>query len=249
MDVVILAGGKSDDDLRAASGAEFRADVPYLGRPMVEIVASSMAYLGQPLIVGARQGTYPRQIEGGQNFIESIVTALAEIVDSTFLLATVDLPFLTQGAVEGFLERCDPAADLNYPIIPLEICTREHPLLKRTSLKLKEGVFTGGNLSLVKTEAMRRGLPILKEAYARRKKPLHLANMVGLTTLGRVAVGQFLPSTLPIQTLEQQVGAFLQMSVRGIITPFASIGTDIDSADQYLSIISSPAANISADSR
>ncbi len=232
MDVVILAGGRCGPDLRAASGVEFRAELPIDGRPILEIVVEAAAPLGEPIVVGGPQGLYPRQFPGGNSFLESLAVGLAHAGDEV-LIVNADLPRLTTAGLEDFLGRCDRSAALNYPIIRLEDCERAFPGMRRTSLRLSEGRFTGGGIGLVRTELMLRSMPILERAYAARKRPIELARIVGMRTLWRLVLGALAPSTLSIAFLEGSVGRFLQAPLHAVITPCPELGADIDNAEQY----------------
>lgn len=237
MDVVILAGGKSDPELAEKTGAEFRADVPFEGKTMLERVLFAVSAVGRTIVVGGNPVEGQISVPGGRTFIESIKNGLDSVSTETFFLATVDLPCLTQEAVADFISRCDASAALNYPIIEVEDCEREFPGMKRTLLKLREGTFTGGNVAVMRTDLMRKALPVLERAYAYRKSPAKLASLVGYGILGRIVLAKVLPSTLTLARLERAVGGFLGVRVKAIQTPFAEIGADIDNYSQYKSLI------------
>lgn len=236
MDVLVLAGGKCSDALREATGVEFRASLPVDGRPMVELVLGAVRHLGAPILVGGPEGLTKRHVPAGRSFVESLRAGLDAVETETFLLVTGDLPFLTRDAVDDFLNRADPSAMISYPIVPIAEAERAFPGVKRTAIKLREGRFTGGNLGLIRTDAMRSAMPTIEKAYAARKQPLRLAAIVGFGTLLRVALGQVIPVTLPLATLERAVGRFLGGPVRAIVTPYAEIGADVDDLEQYLAI-------------
>jgi hypothetical protein len=105
--------------------------------------------------------------------------------------------------------------------------------MRRTTLKLREGRVTGGNVALMETEAMRRALPVMARAYAMRKKPLKLAQIVGFGTLFRVALGQVAPSTLPLSCLEGAVGRFLGTKVRVVVSHYPGLGADLDKVGDW----------------
>ncbi len=237
MDVVILAGGTCDPDLAALSGVATRAELPFRGRRFVDIVLEATAPLGDLVLVGGPAGLADRQVAPGSTFLESVSSGLDAVRTEAFLLVTCDTPFLTTEGLRDFLDRCDPEAGVNYPIIPIADCEAQFPGLKRTALKMREGRFTGGNAALIRTGLMRASLPVLEQAYAARKSPLRLAGLVGWQTLLRVMVGRLSPNTLTQRTLERAVGAFLGMPVKGIVTHHAEIGTDIDDATQYSALL------------
>ncbi|MFC6591747.1 hypothetical protein ACFP81_06780 [Deinococcus lacus] len=88
---------------------------------------------------------------------------------------------------------------------------------------MREGTFTGGNLFLLRPELVQQFLPRLREVLAARKAPLRLAAMIGPGILLRLLTRQ-----LTVPELEAAVSRLLGAEVRGLVTPHASIGTDID---------------------
>jgi len=233
VDVVILAGGRCDDELRAATGAEFRAEIEIGGERLVDTVLNATRPLGEAILVGGPEGLGARQVPAGENFCDSLRKGLEQVTTDQFLLVTVDLPCLTTQALQDFIDRCEPKAGLNYPIVAIEMCDEMFPGMKRTTLKLREGVFTGGNVALMDTAMMRKAVPIMEKAYELRKKPLRLAMIVGIGVLGRVVLGQIVPKTLDLPSLERALGKFLKVPVHAVPTDFAELGADLDKADQY----------------
>lgn len=235
MDSLILAGGKCPDDLRQATGCELRAELPFRGVPSARLVADvikAVAPEGKTVVVGY-------EIEGcanapaGKSFVDSLRNGLVKIESEAFLLAAADLPFLKTESVRHFVNSADSKMLINYPIIPLDLCEKAFPGMKRTAIKLREGRYTGGNIGVANTALMRRILPILDEAYANRKKPLRLAAQVGFGTLARLAVGQVFPAALPLATLENAVAKFLGGPVKALATPYPDLGADVDNVVQY----------------
>lgn len=227
MDVVILGGGATSPQLRALSGAERRSDLRFGGRTMLAIAEQALAPFGEPIVVGGPL------IAAGGSFIDSLARGVERVKAETFLLSTADLPFLTTEAVGDFVARCDPKALVNYPIVPVALCEQRFPKFRRTTLCLREGRYTGGNLGLMSTAMMRQALPILERAYSARKSPLRLAGMVGYGTLFRVLLGRAWPRSLSLTRLERGVTGFLGAPVKAIVSHYPEVATDIDSADQY----------------
>jgi len=233
MDVVILAGGRCDEALRAATGVELRADIVVGGKTLTERVLAATAPFGEAILVGGPLGAASRRVESGANFCDSLGNGLAQVATERFLLVTVDLPCLTKEGLQDFIANCDISAGLNFPIVRIEDCERAFPGMKRTTLKLREGTVTGGNVGLMETATMRRVLPVMERAYALRKKPMKLAQMVGFGTLGRVLLGQALPASLPVKRLEEGVGRFLGAKVHAVFSTFAELGADLDKASDF----------------
>ncbi len=232
-DIVILAGGECPADLALVAGVPNRADIPYGDKTFLQIAIDAVKPLGEPLIVGGNPDRHPRTTPGGNSFVESLELALNAITTERFLLVFADLPFLTPQSVAKFLELSDPTADVNYPIVPADLCESAYPGLKRTAITLKEGRLTGGNLAFLRTQPVRESLPALKKLYAKRKSPLHLARIMGLKTLALLLKSQLSPSKVKISDFEKAVGRAFNLEVKGVLVPDPAIGTDIDSADQY----------------
>ena len=236
MDCVILAGGKSSPNMKTATGCEYRADLPIGGMRMVEYVAKAIREAlpeTQKIIVVGSQIDGCVTAEAGQSFLGSLNNGMQLVETETFLIATADLPFLTKESVEEFVKKSDRRAALNWPIIPIEICKKEFPNMKRTTLKLKEGRFTGGNLALCNKELMQKSLPILQTAYQNRKSVFKLASQIGIGAMARVAFGQIFPKTLPLKTLEAKIAKFLGAPVKAVICSGADLGADVDSLEHY----------------
>lgn len=237
MDVVILAGGRCSPDLAEFAGVEHRALLPYGGKTMVEIVFEATRHVGPAVVVGGPEAIGDCHVPAGENFIESLAAGIAEVGSERFLLATADLPFLTSAAVDDFVTRSEPGNLLSYPIVDARLAAERFPGMKRTVVRLREGVFTGGNLAVIETALMQHSLPIMRRAYAYRKSPLKLAGLVGVGTLARLALARLIPSTLSIATLERAVSRFLGGPVRAIPTRFPEIGADVDNLEQYRAIL------------
>lgn len=234
MDVVILAGGKCTPELEALGGTPYRAMLPFHGRPMVEIVRNATSFLGPPIIVGGPPGMSDRQTTPGETFIESLNLGLNEVKTKTFLLATSDLPFITEVAIKDFIDRCTDNATIYYPIINVNtIIDPRYVGLKRTTLRLQEGRFTGGNIAIINADLIRKVLPLMQQAYDARKSPVQLAKMIGLETLAQVLIGQVCPQVLSIKKLERAIERFLKEPVKAIVTPYAEVGIDVDNAEHY----------------
>lgn len=232
MNVVILAGGRCPEDLHRHAGVEWRALLPFGHRTALDVVREALRAWGEPIVVGPSilgPGTVP----GGASFVESFRAGLERVQAPRFLLCTSDLPFLREEAVRDFVTRASDAA-IAYPIVEVGLTERAFPGMKRTSARLREGRFTGGNVALFETDAARRILPLLEEAYALRKRPLALARRLGWGTLARVLVGQAVPAVLPLASLERAARRLLGVDVRAVRTPYPELGADVDDLGQYL---------------
>jgi CTP:molybdopterin cytidylyltransferase MocA len=235
MDIIILAGGHCSPELAAATGVQDRAAIEINGRTCLSIVTEALRPFGDLIIVGGPPVEDATQTPAGKSFIESVRNGLEKATSDRILISTVDIPLLTSASVQDFIRDCDPNA-INYPIIRAEDCDRAFPGMKRTTLKLKEGEFTGGNLALVSTDVMRNALPVIERSYEARKSPLKLASIVGIGTLSRLIWGKILPSSLSIPILENSISRFLGVPAHAVISKHPEIGADIDTPEQLLAL-------------
>lgn len=238
MDVVILAGGKLPADFAAAIGSESRWDVPIpqsdgTQKPIGDVVLDAVRPLGPVTCIGgpARPGVTIHP--GGRSMLDSLRAALETNPSDPFLVTTCDIPDLTADDIQNWLNACPTDADLCYPIIPMALCERDYPGMKRTTLAVQGGPYTGGNLMRLRPDALRAALPVMERAYAARKSPLKLGAIVGLRTLGLVIGTKLLPGRVSVPSLEREVGRFLGISIRGVVCQSSAIGTDLDALDQY----------------
>ena len=146
-------------------------------------------------------------------------------------VATVcdDLPFLTGEALDDFIARAEAAeADGVYAIVRKEACLREFPSLRRTFFHLKEGDFTGGNVSLVSVNLFPGCIEKMKEVFALRKNPVKLA-----AWLGPLFILKMLLHQLSLEDVERKVSELFGYRGRAVITDYACIGTDLDKAEEW----------------
>jgi hypothetical protein len=230
--------------MRAETGCTYRAELPIAGRPIAEAVANTVKAAVGPLntiVVGYKLPGYPHA-EAGSSFVASLRNGLAQVYSENFILVAADLPFLEQESVREIVSAANLDMALNYPIVRAEACESRFPAMKRTTLRIREGEFTGGNIAVANKRWLETIFPILERAYANRKKPFALAGQVGYGTLCKVLWGRLFPSSLPLKTLEDAASRFLKAPVRAIVTNCADIGADIDNLEQYRAAVSSLAS-------
>jgi GTP:adenosylcobinamide-phosphate guanylyltransferase len=236
INVVILAG--------APAGAEMVSEGENISRAMIKLGDKTMlawvvdalkgaSSVGKIVAVGdvAADGI-DQIIKPGESLIENIKRGIDALGDcDNVLIVTSDIPLLTPEAVDDFIERAVPLdADLAYPIITKESCDERYPEFKRTYLKTAEGMFTGGNIMLVRPDFVEKNWQAIMNAYSARKKVVQLARMIGIGALIRVLVAQFVPQVLKITLLEKAAGRMLDAKVAAVISSYPEIGEDVDKA-------------------
>ena len=235
---IVLGGGNSDDAVAARFGVAVKALAIIAGQPMAAHVLRALrgaeveriVYVGPvtPLL----EGLIDTHVAARGTMLENLQVGLAAIGDAgRVLVATADIPLLTSEAVRDVLNR-DSGAGLVYPVIDMLDSQAMFPTGKRTSAKLKEGRFTGGNLFLLEPRLVNDFLPRLEFVLDNRKNVLRLAGMFGLGTLFKLALG-----TLQIAELEASVSRILGVPAKALITKYAEIGFDVDKLEDIAVVL------------
>ncbi|MBZ9713870.1 nucleotidyltransferase family protein [Deinococcus multiflagellatus] len=232
---VVLGGGDPGDPFAAAHGVKVKPLIPVAGLTMAERVLRALRGSGQVARVAyvgpttpaldpwidervTDHGTLLSNLEAGVEALRAAGLQPGERV----LVVTADIPLLSAEQVRDVL-RAAPDAALVYPVVRREACEAAFPGVKRTYARLKDGVFTGGNLFLLDPALIGQFLPRLREVLAARKAPLRLAALIGPGILLRLITGR-----LSVAALEAKVSALLGVTARALVTPHAAVGTDVD---------------------
>ena len=243
---LVLAGGKSSPEMQAASGGvPNRALVPLAGRPMLGYVVdavrggldavTSETARSRILVATAAEDTVPDDcvhVPDGASLIDTLLSGVKALRpdETRLLVATADIPFLSAGAVADFVRQGEATgAAFVYPIVPAGLCAARFPAMRRTTLRVREGIFTGGNLALLDPAFLRQNETLLRAAYARRKSVSGLAKLLGAPILLRLLAARLAPGLLAVAHLEAAVSDALGgVSARAVISSFPEVGVDVD---------------------
>jgi molybdopterin-guanine dinucleotide biosynthesis protein A len=254
-DAVILAGGENSSELKKIAPYDNEALIIIGNYPMIYFVYSALrrtAAIDKIIVSGpveALKTILPHDeklffVEGGANAIETFAHGtdlLNRIGTSSKVLAVpTDVPFLTAEAVTDFLACCEQEeADFYYPITRKEDNDHKYPGVIRTYVRLKDGVFTGGNLFLIRSALIPSCLEIGLKLTERRKSPLAMAKLFGFRLVWCYITGR-----LSIRMAEKRFYKIVGIKGKGIISGYAEVGVDVDKpedlrlAQQYLSGVS-----------
>ncbi|MGE5575953.1 MAG: NTP transferase domain-containing protein, partial [Syntrophothermus sp.] len=226
IDVVVLAGANNDGALKAVTDTPYEALIMLAGKPMVKYVVDAAArskYVGRVVIVGPERqlrefldDTAFYIAQCGETMVENILIGIEMLQPrGKVLLVTSDIPLLTPEAIDDFIERCNAAeADIYYPIVSREANDAKYPGVKRTYVRLKEGVFTGGNMALLQPQVVRKSHKMIERAVSMRKKPWQLSRLLGFKFIVK-----FVFNKLSLTEIEQRVQLILGFKGVGIISP------------------------------
>lgn len=239
-DAIILAGGQSSSELKKLAPYDNEALILIGQYPMIFYVYKALRK--SPLIrnivisgpVEALRNLFAKEeglyfVDSGENAVESFLNGVnllkEKSITEKLLILPTDIPFITQEAIEDFISRCnrEKGADFYYPVTSKEINEIKFPRVSRTYVKLKEGVFTGGNLFLVRTAKIEDMIDFAKRLVERRKNPLAIAKLFGLNLVIKYIIGR-----LTIQAAEKRFYEVTKIKGKAIISPYAEVGVDVD---------------------
>ncbi len=227
---IVLAGQENRGALLHASKERYEAEIRVAGRPMVdyvldalwgaqgidEIVLVAPDSIRRPKTIGAR-------VEG--DIIANLVSGIEALpsLSNLVLVVTSDVPLLTPGMIDQFLDQAPVGVDVVYPIIDKALTQNKFPDTQRTYVKLRDGSFTGGNIFLINPAKFLEIQNDIKVLLDHRKSPIRLARDIGIMTLIRLIMG-----SLTISAAERRVGALLNIQGRALIFPYPEVGVDVD---------------------
>lgn len=97
------------------------------------------------------------------------------------------------------------------------------PGVVRTYARLREGVFTGGNIFMIRVAVVDRCLAVARKLVANRKSVLAQARLFGFNILWK-----FITRRLTIPDVEARFQDLLGVRGKAIISEYAEIGVDVD---------------------
>jgi len=242
-DAIVVAGSDNSGPLRDCSNESYEAMIRIGSKPMVRYVIDALKESGivhRIVVAGPKEleeflaDDCVTVVQTKYGIIENAVKAL-EYVDTSapVLIATCDIPLLTAQAVKNFVDlSLKYDADFFYPIVSMNEVYRRFPEIERTSAKLKEGRFTGGNLFIVNPAVVPRSAEKAREFVNYRKSPVKLCRILGFKFVFKLILNM-----LSIPELEDKVSEVLGINVKAIITEYPEIGIDVDKPSDY-SIVS-----------
>lgn len=238
-DAVILAGGKICDELKAEAEYDNEAFIKIAGQPMINYVYRALRrsdYINRIVISGPVQelqkitpeDNYLFLCAGGENAIESLTNAVELLkkdgISESLLVMPTDIPFITRAAIDDFIEQAQTIeGDFFYALTSKEVNEKKFPGVSRTYVQLKDGIFTGGNLFLVRSDMIDKALDMAVQLFMKRKNPLAMGRMFGLRL-----VFSYLLKKLSIDMVEKRFYEVMNIKGKGVISRFAEVGVDVD---------------------
>lgn len=265
-DVLVLAGSRGPwDAVAAEAGASCKAMVPVAGRVMLARVLDALQgsdWVGRltvaldpevpvadeaPEIAGAFAAGRLARLTPGDSPCRTVRTAFAARDPARpLLVATGDHPMLRAEIVSAFcagsrVSGCDVTAG----VTPIEVVDRAFPGVRRTSLRFRDGGFSGCNLFALMGPRAKDVLMRWQTLEHDRKRPWRMARHLGYGTLARYLAGQ-----LTLDDAVNRLGGQVDASLAAIRLNWGEAARDVDTvADLRLaeSVLSGTYAASAAD--
>lgn len=241
-DVLVLAGGTLPEDLQQySSGFDNRALLKIGDRYMIEYVIDALrgAKGTEKIMVVGLKAPLEKEIgdkvdhisEAADSMMDNMKIGVEYFKNSKkILMATCDTPLLNPEIIDRFLDSCNKVeADIYYALVEKKFNDEKYPETKRTYFRLREGIFTGGNLVLIDPRALTENWPTIEKAIAARKSPLKLLSMIGIGFIVAYVFRRL--STEMIEKKIQNISGLKGKAVR-VVDP--EIGIDVDKESDYL---------------
>jgi GTP:adenosylcobinamide-phosphate guanylyltransferase len=235
-DAVVLAGGTESGELYEATGMAYRPLLEVGGTTIIMRVLAALrgaSEVGDITLVAPEEvqrtvtnEALDMRVTAGESFLDNLVKGVtATRADARRLLViTGDLPLITSQALCDLCRQAEAnPVDVVYPIIPKEACERAFPGGKRTYVKLREGVFTGGNAMVLSRDFVLQQQELIHRLFEMRKNPLKLATLFGLKFILGLATGR-----LTLAGLEARAGRIIGGRVAAVISAYPELGFDVD---------------------
>ncbi|NLJ41576.1 MAG: NTP transferase domain-containing protein [Clostridiales bacterium] len=233
VNALILAGGKNKKEFGA--DIDNKAFIEMNNKWIVEYVAEALRdsdAVDRISIVGPAKRLKSRLTGKADYFIEeeadlfdNIKKGLEPFKDNGFvLIVTSDIPMISGTIVSELIKSCKALdADLCYPIVERKVNERMYPGFKRTYVKLRDGIFTGGNIIGLNPDVIEPCAEFAKEVISRRKNPWRMGRLLGINFLAWLVMGM-----LRVTHIEKRFFKLLKIKAKALIVPYPEIANDID---------------------
>ena len=235
---IVLAGSSNKGSLKDYRTAPHESLIKIGNKCMVEYVVDALkesCEVDGIIVSGPRkylEGVLPENqglqlVENGPTIMQSLLNAI-ELIDivsnSKVLVVTSDIPLITGKIIDGFLKRCvGEDADIIYPVVSKSLNQAKYPQVKRTYAKLKDGVYTGGNIFLINPQIVKHCARKAEELVRLRKSPLQLVNYIGVLYFLK-----YIFRSLSIKDAEERISELFNIKGRAIVVSYPEIGVDVD---------------------
>jgi CTP:molybdopterin cytidylyltransferase MocA len=236
IDALVLSGGPIERDRFAGldSQMERKAQLPILGRPMVEWVVRGLRtcpQVGRIVVVGHQSLAIPALGElditlapEAETIAQNLRAGLDALPNAHRVLGlSGDLPLLSRPALEDLFAHA-PEAEIVFPYVERADILRDFPDRDWVFARTADGAFTGCSLGLFRPEGLLASWPWVEQLLnARRRSPLRLA-----IAFGPGLALRYLLRSLRVVDVERKLSSLLHLTGRGYQSRFPELAMDVD---------------------
>ena len=240
MNAIILAGKKDTEKVEKNNKFANKALLLIKEIPMIEYVVNALResdLVKDIAVVGPEYDLTPflgkkvkKVLNSTHSIVENVQIGLNYFSDeSKVLILTSDIPLITGEIVDRFIKKCEPHQDFFfYPIILKENILRKYPKALRSYVNLKEGIFCGGNMVIVRKPVFDRNKQLLNELYQNRKDVKRYISILGAKFLVK-----YLMKSLTIGEIEEKAAEIVGYPVKAILIEDPEVMMDLDKLSDY----------------
>ncbi len=240
MNAVVVAGGFASRDLADVAGEHRKGLIRLGGREALYYVLEALqgsrgvdkiALVGPEEMESLANGvTFVAEgTNVSQNILRGIGALGMEEVTEPVLVIPSDLPLLRSEDIEGFLARLPSGLGAAASFVRRERVEREQPGAPYTYIKVREGQFATGGITMVTPAVARCLADLIQQLHESRKSQLRVALMCGLGLLVRFRLGR-LRIDEGVRAVRRLVGEDVWVDLDA--SPRTSL--DLDGPEDYL---------------
>jgi molybdopterin-guanine dinucleotide biosynthesis protein A len=164
-------------------------------------------------------------VEPGSDLISSVLAGFAGLASAErVIVSATDMPLLTASAVDDFAAlAAQTPCDLGYGFVERQDHDRSYPGVRHTWVRLREGTFCGGGMSVIRAGAAVQLEPVLRNFVEARKSPAKLASLFSPGLVVKVLMGQ-----LSVAELERRADQLTGLTCRGILCRDPEVAVNVD---------------------
>lgn len=246
IDAILPAAGRISGEFAAEAGADVKALIEIGGRTVLERTLSTLrasGRIGRIVVIGpeavsmhpASQMADAVLSEGGDSGPANIVRGIEWLQEANggnhaekVLVVTTDLPFLTPGCIDGYLDSCPDGVDVCAPLVDRQSYEARFPTSEIVYVNLRDGQWTMGCAFLVDPQAVIANRTTIEQVFQARKSQMKMARLLGLGFIARFVTGR-----LEVGHIESRCRQILGCSACAVRGSAPELAFDIDGIEDY----------------
>ena len=232
---VVLAGSRPGRDAFAEQyGTDLKALIPIAGEPMVRRPIRALLgnrAVGQIILLSQSPERVAGAVDAERVELRTsrgtIAETILELCDNKqtawpLLVTTADHALLDAAMVDEFVAGA-AGADVALGVVERGTLLRRFPDAQRTWLKFRGGAYTGANLFVLSSPAVRPAIELWRSVEQDRKKAWRVLSLLGPVTLLCIAL-----RLVSLNEVMKQLSDRLRLQVKAVALSNPLAGIDVD---------------------